>query len=48
MTATCQNIYATSQVLLRCKSMGSSDIKQLVQMLEEQISSLSEIERLFG
>lgn len=48
MTATCQNIYATSQVLLRCKSMGSSDMKQLVQMLEEQISSLSEIERLFG
>lgn len=48
ISATCQNIYATSQVLLRCKSIGSSDITQIAQMLEEQSNSLSQIERLFG
>ena len=45
---TCQNIYATSQVLLRCKSIGASDITQVAQMLEEHSNSLLEIERLFG
>lgn len=45
--ASCRNIYALSQVMLRSRSMSVNEVEQVISLLDDQQKSFSEIENIF-